>query len=350
MPDMTNATQTPTMHFLYASDEGFRDVLKASLHSLLTSHRGLAVSVHIVGEGLSEETTSSIHALVQEHGQTVEIVPMPDFETLLGKDIDPKRFTLSAFSRLFVDSLVDESLERIIYLDCDTIITSSLEDLWSFDLGPSVIGAVNDCRSWRYSHNLGLARNDVYINSGVLLIDLVKFRSGRWQQKFREGMMKYDGLLEFPDNDLICMLMQNHLAVLPQRFNMISPVRLCSYRELLRLRRPTSYYSRAEFESAKANPAILHYTTFFGFPGRPWHEAYDEMDGRPFRPHFEATTGVLRPPFDASAPRRVAHRLIRSPLRGIVLGVFGLLHGVVKPRLESANRSRITPSRAGDPV
>ncbi|MGB4136208.1 MAG: glycosyltransferase family 8 protein [Microbacterium sp.] len=344
---MTTADPTPTMHFLYASDEGFRDVLMASLHSLLAHHHDSDISIHIVGEGLSATTTSAIHALVQDHGQSVEIVPMPDFRMLLGKEVDPKRFTLSAFSRLFVDSLVDESIDRIIYLDCDTIVTSNLDSLWRFDLASSVIGAVNDCRSWRYLRNLGLERDDVYINSGVLLIDLAKFRAGGWQQKFRNGMIAYDGLLEFPDNDLICMLMQRDLAVLPQQFNMISPVRLCTYRELLRLRRPNFYYSREEFDSAKAHPAILHYTTFFGFPGRPWHEGYDEEDGRPFAPHIAKTAGSLRPPFPASSLRRLAHRLIRSPFRGLVLGLFGFAHGVVKPNLESKSRRRIEGVQKG---
>lgn len=343
------ATPTPgsRLHFLYASDEGFRDVLKASVHSLLTHHHDADVTIHIVGEDLSRVTVESIHDLVLQHGQSVNIVPIPDFEALLGKDIDPKRFTLSAFSRLFVDSLVDESLERIIYLDCDTIVTSNLEELWKFDLGGSVIGAVNDCRSWRYLRNLGLARDDVYINSGVLLIDLEKFRADSWQRKFSEGMLRYDGLLEFPDNDLICMLMKDQIAVLPQRYNMISPVRLCSYQELLRLRQPNFYYSRAEFEDAKANPAILHYTTFFGFPGRPWHEEYDEQDGSPFVPHFKAVDGSLRAPFQATPLRRLAHRLIRSRARGAVLGFFGLAHGVVKPNLDARSLNQIQAAQEG---
>lgn len=335
------------MHFLYASDEGFSTVLKASLHSLLEAHAESEITVHIIGENLSSTTINSIEALVDRFGKVVDFVAMPDFTMLLGRDVDTRRFTLSALSRLFVDSLIDVAVDRIIYLDCDTIVKISLDRLWNFDLQGAVIGAVNDCRNWRYLAHLGLSRRDVYINSGVLLIDLVRFRAESWQDRFRHAIVTYDGLLEFPDNDLICMLMQERLAVLPPEFNVISPVRMCSFAEVMTLRRPTVYYDRRDVEQARTAPAILHYTTFFGVRGRPWHEGYDDQDGALFRQHLSATGGSLRPAVKLSLLKQWSVRALKSPVRPLALFVFGFAHSVAKPSMSLATRTRIRAAQKG---
>lgn len=336
------------MHFLYASDEGFSWVLKASIHSLLEHHRDADLTIHIVGQGLSEKTIDGVTEMIRSNGHQVEFIDMPDFEALLGKKIDPKQYTLSAFSRLFVDSLIDPEIERIIYLDCDTTVDADLSGLWNFDLGDAVVGAVNDCRNWRYVRHLGLPRDATYINSGVLLMDLKKFRADGWQQKFRDGIIRYDGLLEFPDNDLICMLMQDDLAILPPQYNMISPVRFFDYDQVRRFRRPSGYYTRAEYDSAKRKPTVSHFTTYFGARGRPWHQGYHEVDGREFRRHLDATGGSLLPPVALSPLRRLAVWAVNGPLSPIALPAFGLLHSFVKPNLSRGTRSQILARQSPD--
>lgn len=336
------------MHFLYASDETFSGVLKASLHSLLVTHVGSPITVHIIGDGLSARTVESVQTLAGGFDQSVNFIEMPDFERIFGRPIDTKRFSLSALSRLFAGSLIDRDVERIIYLDCDTIVATNLSRLWSFDLGSGILGAVNDCRNWRYLRHLGLSRDSIYVNSGVLLMDLAKLRAEDWEGRFRDAVIAYDGVLEFPDNDLICMFMQEHLVVLPPEFNVISPVRMCDFDEVLALRRPTVYYDRSEFEAMKARPAILHYTTFFGVQGRPWCHGYDEEDGTAFRRHFVATGGALRPIRDGGRIRRWSAGALKGPLRPVALRAFGLVHSVVKPSLDRTRRRQIRRLQDGD--
>lgn len=338
------------MHFLYACNEGFSDVLKTSVESLLELHGHRRITVHVVGEGLSDQTCSEISAMFESSSQTVVFVPMPNYGELLGGFIDPKRFSYSAFSRLFVDDLVGHDVERVIYLDCDTIVTAPLDDLWDFELNGAVIGAVDDCRNWRYLRNLGLPSSATYINSGVLLIDVIKFREESWQKEFREGMVAYNGLLEFPDNDLICMLMQDRLAVLPPKYNMISPARFCSYRELSWLRRPHDYYDLAEIEDAVRAPSVVHYTTFFGVRGRPWMDGYDAEDAAIFRRYFDLTGGRLRPAAPEGHFRRVVRSFLHSPARGLVLFAVGTIHGIVKPNLERRRRRALMAVKVANRV
>lgn len=328
------------MHFLYASDDGFVPVLRASLLSLLRAHEDTPITVNVVAQDFSGESRESVIELVERFGQTVNIVEMPDSVSELG-DVDTKRFTLSALSRLFVDSLVSEDVSRIIYLDCDTLVMRDLTLLWQTDLRGNVIGAVNDCRSWRYSAHLGLARDAVYINSGVLLIDVDAFRTQAWQAKFREAIVAYDGLLEFPDNDLICMLMQDTIEVLPPEYNLIGPVRVYDYDKIRKLRRPSGYYSREAVEAARAVPAVLHYTTFFAKPGRPWTEGYDDEDGRLFREYIAETGGELKPAPRISPLKRLAVAALGTPLQPLVLSAIGFVHGTIKPALDASTRRKI---------
>ncbi|MFT4232622.1 MAG: glycosyltransferase family 8 protein [Leucobacter sp.] len=315
---------------MYASDDGFVPVLRASLHSLLQAHEGTAITIHIAAHEYSAESIESVTDLVEQFGQTVNINPtdnmLADFD-----DVQAGRFSLSTFSRLLIDSTLPVEVSRVIYLDCDTLILRNLAPLWNIDLEGNVVGAVNDCRNWRYLVHLGLPKDAAYYNAGVLLVDVDAYRKQGWQAKFRKAIIAYDGLLEFPDNDLICMLMQNTIKPLPPEYNMIGPVRSHNYDELIRLRRPSGWYSRDEIENAQQNPAILHYTTFFAIPGRPWKQGYDEQDGRLFREHIAATGGVLGNAEDAGLLKKAAVAMLSSPLRPLALSSIGLVHGFAKP-------------------
>lgn len=64
-------------------------------------------------------------------------------------------------------------VERVLYLDGDTLVRGDVTELWRIDLGDTVIGAAVDV-GYPMGHE-GVERGE-YFNSGVLLIDLFKLR------------------------------------------------------------------------------------------------------------------------------------------------------------------------------
>ena len=56
--------------------------------------------------------------------------------------IDTRGFDISAMGRLFAPKVLPESVERALYLDCDTIVCGSIEPLYETELGECLAGMV----------------------------------------------------------------------------------------------------------------------------------------------------------------------------------------------------------------
>ena len=67
-----------------------------------------------------------------------------------------------------------KEVEKILYLDADIIVNCDIKELYNIDFEENVIVAVenSDLDNWEYNENIGLNRDNIYINAGVLLIDV----------------------------------------------------------------------------------------------------------------------------------------------------------------------------------
>ncbi len=333
---------------VYGTDHNFVHVLASSLFSLLQANKDARVYI-IIDYNVNDADKELLSGIGKHFGNDdIYFVDTPDFNCIAGIDLDVKRYSLSMFSRLAVGSLLPASLERVIYIDCDTMIMDSLSDLWTYDLGGATIGAVCDCRSRLYNFNLGIKKEHAYINSGVLLIDLNQYRAQQWEQRLIQGIAKFNGYLEFPDNDLICKMMQDHIALLPIRYNVNSAIRMCSYEEIKLLRHPTHLCSEEEYVHAVQNPAILHFTTFFMMNGRPWITGCDHPDTEKYLEIRKAAVGA--PPVPAQAKtgvKALVSKLLQIFPRHMALWGFGLTHAYLKPLLQMRS-TRVCRQKNGE--
>src|SRR5699024_10844753 len=76
-----------------------------------------------------------------------------------------------------------KEINRVLYLDCDTLIVDSIRDLWNIDLEGNTIAALKDSFSKYYRKNISLDQNDIMFNSGVMLIDMDKWRQNKVEEK-----------------------------------------------------------------------------------------------------------------------------------------------------------------------
>lgn len=80
-------------------------------------------------------------------------------------------YSVSAYVCLFMSKMLPFACERVIYLDGDTVVCGSLQQLWETDLGPYSIAGVMDTVLPEFKVTVETSKD---INSGVLLIDLKK--------------------------------------------------------------------------------------------------------------------------------------------------------------------------------
>ena len=109
------------------------------------------------------------------------------------------RFAQTQFARLFLEEIIEEEEERILYLDCDLIINNSIEELWNMNLEGKIGAVLADAFSSLYRANIGLEPNDLMFNSGVMLIDMKKWREQYIGHQLRAFIRVHRGMVQQGD-------------------------------------------------------------------------------------------------------------------------------------------------------
>lgn len=270
-------------HIVYASDDGFAEILGVSLVSLFENSGDMKeIRVYILDSGISKHNREKIEEVCIRYQRSLPVwLKARNITEELGMRVATDRGSLSQFARLFVASDLPGDLERVLYLDCDIIFCQSVSLLWNLDMHGKTIAALNDAFSRQYRANINLEPEDVMFNSGVMLIDL-----NRWKrQKVEERLLKFiamkRGRIQQGDQGALNAILSRDTYCFHPRFNSVTIFYDFTYHELYVYRKPAGkYYTEAEIKEATEHPVIIHFTTSF-LSRRPWvkdcHHRYCEL-------------------------------------------------------------------------
>lgn len=258
-------------HIVYASDDKFAEILGVSLVSLYENSRDMNdIIVYVLDSGIKKENRDKILTVCREYERTdVQFIQAKDISKKLEMKVSTDRGSLSQYARLFVSSDLPENLGRVIYLDCDIIIKQSICELWNLDLHGKTIGALMDAFSKYYRANIDLEENDIMFNSGVMLIDLDKWRKDRVEDKLLEFISRKNGWIQQGDQGALNAVLSKDTYCFEPRFNSVTIFYDFTYKEMMIYRRPPEFYTGAQVRMAVENPVLIHFTTSFKSV-RPW--------------------------------------------------------------------------------
>ncbi len=104
------------------------------------------------------------------------------------------------YARIYLADLIPSNVGRVIYLDSDLVVVDDIEKLWGVDMEDKVVAAPEYCLAnftqyftdefWsdpEFSETFE-GRNPCYFNTGVMVMDVDKWRTGGYTQKVDEWM------------------------------------------------------------------------------------------------------------------------------------------------------------------
>ena len=182
------------------------------------------------------------------------------------------RGTMAPNAKAFIDMIMPDYVERLLFIDADTVVAGSVAELNSLDMGGAVLGVVPASMSedaFRKGRVKLESGNQIYFNSGVLLYDLVNWRRENCHQMIIDTLNKNVDL-EFPDQSLLNnAIPERLLKLLPPKYNYLTHYyHPLQERQRLRL---GNHFSEEEIEEAIRRPAIVHYLGGWVM-ARPWFE------------------------------------------------------------------------------
>ena len=256
------------MNVVYVSNENYAQHLAVSMASLFDSNlQAEEIHVYVLSTGISPESEQKLQEIAGEFGRQLSLLDLRDIGDRFGYEADGGRFDISAMGRFFLGNMLPAELERVIYLDCDTAVLRPLEKLWETDLHGKVLGAVMEPTIYPQTKAMaGLDPGMPYYNSGVLLIDLVRWRSLDMDRRLREFFRELNGRSAFCDQDAINAVLKGQILPLMPKYNFFSNYKYFHYKDLVRRSSIYRLVPEKEFTEAAAHPAVVHYAG----DERPW--------------------------------------------------------------------------------
>ena len=170
------------------------------------------------------------------------------------------------------------NINKIIYLDGDTMIFEDLTELFNLNMkGYYILGFLDSIVSDVEKYGI---KNATVLCTGVLLMDLEGLRNFNSTEKFKQFMISHNNQFDKADQNVINAVLQGHIHTLPPKYGMWG-FDLYSHAKIHNnVQRPWLKYNESELKEAFEHPAILHYTASKPFKNKKapfdnvwWHYA-----------------------------------------------------------------------------
>jgi len=168
----------------------------------------------------------------------------------------------SIFYRFYIDRILPNNIKKIIYIDSDIFVNDSIHKLYNIDLKNYNIGAVIDAGTFNrnYLDKLEMKSN-VYFNSGVLLINIKKWKSDKITTKLEKTIKKYGANLQNPDQDLLNIIFEKKFKIINPKWNL-----------------QTIMYSNYKYWKYLKNKGVHHFTFV-----KPWRSYSSHPKSKVYR-------------------------------------------------------------------
>lgn len=237
------------IHVALAFDENYQNPFLACATSILKNHEQATVEFHLIATSVSFNQKQQIKNWLANEGFTASFYELKD--TRVDQLITFSTWTQAVYYRLYFPFLISPTIERLLYLDTDTLVLKNLNEFYAFDLQGYPVAAVYD-NYVKTQPLIGIENEGEYFNSGVLLIDLKKWREHKISERTIEYLLKYPQNIRFVDQCGLNHTLKNKWLKLKPSFNLLY-----------------SYLphdgSLTEWKKIESNSTVIHFTL-----QRPW--------------------------------------------------------------------------------
>ena len=266
------------MNILYTVNGGYVPQLAAGICSVCENNKQVDdLSFYVLTVDVSVENKELIRGFVQRYGRSIFFIDIDGFMETLGFELDTGGWNEIILARLLMARLLPGDVERVLYLDADTIVRKSLHELWvsSFPKRGILSMVVEPTASKGRRSDLGI-KDYPYYNSGVLLVDLSRWRKAKAERRILEYCAEKGDSLVASDQDAINVVLRDEIEPIPPQYN-ASNVFMYYPFEFLHELMP-AFSDINAYKEAKSDPVIVH---FLG-EERPWRKG----NTHPFREDY----------------------------------------------------------------
>lgn len=254
------------MDFVLAPDDNYAQHAAAVIASILVNNPDNRIRVWILDGGLSAENKQKLSVYRDFSNYEVSFLNInpDDF-----KDFPESGYiTRAMWYRLKIGTILPNSVQRCLYLDCDTIVNAALDGLFSLDLTGKCAAVGIDCIFEKFikNHRNYFPSDYQYFNSGVILFNLQEWKAQGIEKNILDFVAENPRRLKLLDQTILNIFLRGKTVDFGIKYNFqFTPKILCE----------TSYSRRREeYRNAAPSPSIIHFVGDF----KPWKIGYNALN------------------------------------------------------------------------
>lgn len=149
-------------------------------------------------------------------------------------------------------------LDKILYLDCDTVANADVSELYNINIDDYYIAAVPEPYNHLHKERLEIQGEHYYCNAGVLLMNLKKIIADNIDKAFFKYIENPEHKIVYQDQDIINEVLKYKIKYINLQWNLQHDTVFS----------PVSYpFHEKERIHALEQPKLIHFTNKF----KPWH-------------------------------------------------------------------------------
>lgn len=261
-----------------AADDKYAMPLAVMVRSILANlSNDYSIFLFVIDGGIKKKNKQKILKTLSGEYCEVRFIPKPEqfarrleeaYRYTVTEGQAKNYISIAQYYRIFIAELLPEQIKKAIYLDCDLVVNEDLSQLWQTDLEENYVLAAQD--TWIRSvsadngllnyQQLGIDPNAKYFNSGVLVINLEKWRREKILTKATEYLNHYKEHVLYGDQDILNALFTGQWGELDPRWNVTPGIyEYASWQE--------SPFPENVYNNLMHNPYIIH----FAAEAKPWN-------------------------------------------------------------------------------
>lgn len=201
----------------FSSDNNYFMPLYVAVYSLLSNKNPEDFyEINVIDGGITDKNKKMLYDLKNQFDFDVKFIEIDrDLFEQCPLD-DHNHITIATYYRFLLASLF-KNHEKIIYIDCDLIVRKSLAALYSIDMNDNYIGGVKDILCEQNTKRLNLQR---YVNAGVLLVNLKKWRQDSVEEKLFDYTVNQKERIVWGDQDVLNDVLQEGIVYIDEKWNL----------------------------------------------------------------------------------------------------------------------------------
>ena len=252
------------MNLLFAINRNFQPLLLSCLHSIALRGGADSYNAYILHSDLlledEECITNSVDPCISCH-----FIPVPT--KLFEGFPETKRYPVQIYYRLAAPHVLPKELDRVLYLDVDTVVINPLESLYNIDFEGNYFAACTHTKAFLEKFNqfrLKTDRDVPYVNTGIMMMNLPLLRKHLDLGAIREYGLEHQRQLVLPDQDILTALYGDKVKIVDTLLYNLSD-RVLTFHNADPLNN-----AKLDLDWVRENSVVIHY---FG-KNKPWKENY----------------------------------------------------------------------------